>query len=60
MILITRCCLCKKLRNGQGEFVDANQLTIPEESDFSDTFCRPCFLQKYPDYAHLMPAPVEA
>lgn len=60
MILITRCCLCKKLKNDEGEYVDADQLEIPEEADFSDTFCRPCFLLKYPDYAHLMPEPATA
>ena len=59
MILITRCCLCKKLENDQGEYVDADQFTFPEEYEFSDTFCRPCFRIKYPDYAHIVAEPVE-
>ena len=53
MLIVGRCCRCKKLRDGDGNWVEPDQIILPAEVRYSDGFCPPCFRTQYPDYAHL-------
>lgn len=53
MLIVGRCCACQKLRDGDGNYVEPEQLILPAEVGYSDGFCPPCFRATYPDYAHL-------
>ena len=60
MVMVGRCCVCKKLRDDEGDFVGPEALDLPPDQEFSDTFCIPCFRLTYPDHAHLVSDPIEA
>lgn len=57
--LIAMCCLCHKVKDDEGNYVEQDTVELPADFEWSHTFCRPCFRIKYPDYAYLVDEPVE-
>lgn len=43
---ITRCCGCKRFRDGAGIWV--RLIAFPANADFSDGICVPCIRARYP------------
>lgn len=50
---VGRCCVCKRLRDAAGDWLEPEDLDVPADAAFTDTFCKPCFRTQYPDYAHI-------